>query len=128
MMNHILSLKSVLWLLLIIILGFSFISSVYACGPIIHPFYRVLLQNQTDQVLNVYQSGYLIGKVEPGKIIIAGWDTHSAYIEIEAKNLAGEIVFSDTYSSGNLKKIEVYQGVIPPLTINPTSSNLSQNK
>jgi len=84
-------------------------------GPISHPVYYVILENQTDQVLNIYKSGYFLGQVEPRRTINTMWDTHSAFIEIEAKSLSGELVFSDTYSSRNLEKIEAYKGVIPPL-------------
>jgi hypothetical protein len=119
--------KSIFCLITISALAFGSTSGCIQSYSI-HPVYSVLLDNQTDQVLNIYHSGYFVGKVEPRKIIIVGWDTHSSFIEIVAKNLAGETVFSDTYSERNLTKREVYFGVIPPLTTIPTSNNISQNK
>ena len=93
------------------------VGCTYIDGPIAHPVYDVILENQTDQVLSVYQSGYLLGQVESGKTIKAGWDTHSAFIEIEARSLTGELVFSQNYGSGNIRKIDerTYWGIIPPL-------------
>ena len=126
-------------MVVIILVSIQAVSCEY--GKIEHPSYDLIIENKTDQTLTIStnQSG-TIGQVESGKKIMTKYDTHSTTILITAKNVQGEVVFSQTYSFGDSKNkyslqdsgksgVYICQAVIPPLEHTPGSSdNLTNNE
>lgn len=79
----------------------------------------LIIENQTEQVLIVTLDGGLVGEVLPGSRIIRKDLTMSLFeYLIEAKNTAGEIVFSQVFTFEDLQKVDarVYKFVISPST------------
>lgn len=116
--------KTVLLSLILILIGLLAVSS----GCVGSPIFDLVIENQTDQVLTIYMYSdtHPVGKVEPGKTIITQIEGNRGEYPIKAKNVAGEVVFSETYSfKTNLQRIDgrVYKAVIPPLGKGPESSD-----
>jgi len=86
---------------------------------------RLIVENQTTQLLTIYlyDEKHKAGSVEPGgKLIIENQSLDSGRYPVIAKNIQGEIIFSETYTfmpndKYHLQEIEerVYKAVIPPL-------------
>lgn len=86
-------------------------------------FFDILIENQTDQVLTIFDENYEVGSAEPGEQIIMKNQSMNRYRHtIKAANAEGEIVFSEIYTLSpndkyHLQEIEerLYKAVIPPL-------------
>ena len=89
-------------------------------GPSGSPLFDLMIENQTNQTLTIYvdSRGDPTGIAEPGKVITTGIDGNRGRYLITAKNVQGEIVFSETYTfmpddKYHLQQTdEVHEGVV----------------
>ncbi|MFC2007554.1 hypothetical protein ACFLVB_03030 [Chloroflexota bacterium] len=126
--------NSMVWLTLILMLIISLVASGcgsdYAKSPTEpvgggSPLMRLVVENQTDQVLTIHFENLSSDSVEPGgQIILRNLSMNSGSYPIIAKNPQGETVFSETFTfktedKYHLQELEerVYKAVIPPLQI-----------
>ena len=90
------------------------------------PFVEIIIENQTDQVLTIYYAlednftglGAPLGDISPGEQITIRRDINIGEYPVTAKNMRGEVVFSQVYSfTTNLQWVDgwTYKAVIPPL-------------
>ena len=114
------------WLVLILTLLMSLM--VNACGSddssewtTVQPLMRLIIENQTDQVLTIYIENLNLGNVEPGGNITRDKFPMMEHL-IKALNAQGEVIFSETYTFKTKDKYhlqetdeQVYKAVIPPL-------------
>jgi hypothetical protein len=105
----------IVWLGLILMLAVLFAASVSCWGS---PNFTLIVENQTEYNLTVYVNDYKIGNVNPGEQLKDTgllWDTGKYHIE--AKNIKGEIIFSETLTREKMQRIgsRVYKVAIPPL-------------
>ena len=104
----------VLWLGLMLMLMATLASSVACWGS---PGFTLIVENQTEYELTIYVNDYEIGNVGSGEQIKDTgllWDTGKYHVE--AKNIQGAIIFSNTLTRAQMQKIEsrVYKVVIKP--------------
>lgn len=114
-MNH--SIISRIGFLLILL---SILAVSNACWG--QPLFDLIINNNTNQTLQVSVNGYKLGNVKPGEQITReNTPRDIGEYRIEARNTQGKIVFSQTFTWENLQEIErgkVYKAVIPPLQSN----------
>ena len=105
----------VLWLGLILMLIVMLAVSTACWGS---PNFELIIENPTQHELTIYVNDYEIGNVSHGEQIKDTgllWDTGKYHVE--AKNIQGEIIFSETLTREKMQRIEsrVYKVVISPL-------------
>ena len=82
-----------------------------ACDPAV----PLQIENRTDMVLTIYVEGVNDGQVEPNKSIkIKDVVAIFSYLQIEAKNSKGEVIYSRKFSFNELVDVD-WKVVIPPL-------------
>jgi len=96
--------RIILWLSLILMLVVTLSAFVSCWGS---PTLKLIVENQSEYNLTIYNNDYEIGNVGPGEQITdirVPWDIGKYHIE--AKNAQGEIIFSKTLTRAQMQKIK----------------------
>ena len=114
-----------LFLLLLMIIALVMFTALNSCVYQGGRTMDLIIENQTDQVLNIIVNEYPVGEVKSGSKITRH-DTSMYFNQyiIEAKNTHSQIVFSKAFTFEELIKIDnrVYKVIILPLSNNSTTS------
>jgi len=106
--------ETIIWIsgvLMIVIMILSFVS----CGNSPRHMYPITIENQTSQILSIYEGGVRVFDIEPGKDetvpLFRRFEWH-----IIAKNAQGEVVYSQVLKPAQIpEEPSPYIIVIPPL-------------
>jgi hypothetical protein len=104
---------------------FSFIAlccSIVILLPSCEPRVTIYVENQTTEVLSIYESDLLTGTAGPGETVkfrhLAIYPTY----EIIAKDSEGNTVYSTTFTREDLSGKKTYRVVIPPKEKTPSDN------